>query len=115
MHICLRILVNSCKYAFLLQKIFSLRQGLIFEGRTTQELTQQGCWRDLCLRNRFDIFQELQQAVGFGMFRTVLRHLLQQGFCLTLDNSQFEKHGCIEHGVGILLIGEDPLVFTSTD
>ena len=47
------------------------------------------------------------------MFRTILRHLFQQGFCLTLDNSQFEKHGCIEHGVGILLIGEDPLVLTS--
>ena len=58
--------------------------------------------------------QELQQAVGLGMFRHVLGHLFQQGLGLTLDDRQFEEHGGVEHSVGIFLIGEYPLVLAGT-
>ena len=49
------------------------------------------------------------------MFGTVLWNRLKQWFCLTLDDSQLEKHGGIEHRIGILLEGEYPLILTSTD
>ena len=49
------------------------------------------------------------------MLRTVLRNLLQQRFCLTLDDRQLKEHRCIKHRIGILLEGEDPLVFSRTD
>ena len=46
------------------------------------------------------------------MLLAILRNLLQQRFCLHLDNRQFIKHRRVEHGIGILLIWEYPLVLT---
>lgn len=61
-----------------------------------------------------DVSQELAQAVGLGIFGAVLGDLFKQWFCLALDDGKLEEHGAVEHGVSILLEGEDPFVFTGT-
>ena len=82
----------------------------IFERASAQKLAQEAGRGNVIIGHRREIAEELEQAVGLGMFLTVLGHLLQQRFGLGPDDGKLEEHGRVEHRIGILLIGEYPLV-----
>lgn len=84
------------------------------ERAATQELSQEGGWWQIIIRYSLEILQELQQAVSLSKFLTILRHLLEQRFCLHLENRQLIEHRRIQHGIGILLEWENPLVLSGS-
>ena len=84
------------------------------ERTSAKKLAQQRRGRQIVERNALEILQELQQSVSLSILVAVFGHLLQQRFCLHLENSQLVEHGRIEHGIGILLERENPLVLAST-
>ena len=66
-------------------------------------------------RHGGEIAKELAQAISFGILGAIFGHLFEQGLGLRLDNGQLEKHGRIEHGICMFLIGEYPFGFARTN
>jgi hypothetical protein len=58
--------------------------------------------------------QEAQQAVCLAILLAVLGDLLQQRFCLCLNDGKLKEHGCVYHRIGILLEWEYPFVLSCT-
>ena len=58
---------------------------------------------------------ELQQAVGFGIFWTVFWHSSQNRFGMAAQDCELDVECTVKHGVGILLIGQNPSFFALAD
>ena len=56
--------------------------------------------------------EELQQAVGIGVLRTVLGHGGEDDLGMGAEDGKLDVEGGVEHDVGGLLIWEDPLVLS---
>ena len=63
---------------------------LIAEGRTADELTQEGCRRNIFLGDRNEVLEELQQSMRLRVFLAELRYLLQYRFGVTFEYGEFE-------------------------
>ena len=83
----------------------------ILEAASAQEFTQQRGWRYFLVLYGGEVFDELQQAVGFGILGAVARYAVQYRLGVAAQHGQFEEKGRIEHHVRIFLIGENPFVF----
>ena len=59
--------------------------------------------------------EELQQPISLSILHAVLRNLFQERDGLLANDSQFEDHGSVEHGIGLLLVREYPAVLAPTD
>ena len=88
--------------------------GLVSEGATAKEFTDEACWWEGFVGDGGYVFEEFEQTVGFAVFFTVLGHELKERFGLLLDDGEFEEHCCVKHHISILLIGKYPLIFTVT-
>ena len=82
----------------------------VFERTASEEFSKQRRRRKLSVRQRADVLEELEQPVCLRIFGNIFGNLLKYGFCLRLYNRKLEKHCRVEHHVGILLVGEYPLV-----
>ena len=87
--------------------------GLVSEGATAKEFTDEACWWEGFVGDGGYVFEEFEQTVGFAVFFTVLGHELKERFGLLLDDGEFEEHGSVEHYVGVFLVGEYPFVLSS--
>ena len=86
--------------------------GLVSEGATAKEFTDEACWWEGFVGDGRYVFEEFEQTVGFAVFFTVLGHELKERFGLLLDDGEFEEHGSVEHYVGVFLVGEYPFAFS---
>ena len=62
-----------------------------------------------------EITEKLAQTIGFGIFVAVFGHLLEQRFGLRFEDGQLEKHGRVEHDIGIFLVRKYPFVLSGTN
>ena len=76
---------------------------LIAEGRATDELTKEGCRRNLTFRYWYEILQEFQQPMGFRIFLAELRNLLQDRFSMAFEHRELEDQGRVEHDIRFFL------------
>ena len=58
---------------------------------------------------------EFQEAVGFAVFGAVLRDGPEDQFGVGVEYGEFHQVGGVEHHIGVLLIGIDPLLFGAAD
>ena len=65
----------------------------VLEGAAAQEFTQQRGGGQALGGDGVNVLQEFAQAVGFGVFRLRLRHLLQQRHGLLAQGGQFKQQG----------------------
>lgn len=62
----------------------------VFEAAATQEFPQQGCQRDFLVLYRCEVFDELHEPVGFGVFGAVARHAGKYGFRMAAQYGKLE-------------------------
>ena len=61
-----------------------------------------------------EVFEEFEEAVGFGVFLAILWHISKDWLSMFAEYGKLEKQCGIEHHIGILLIWEYPTLFTTT-
>ena len=81
--------------------------GLVKETAATEEFTHDAGGRDVGGLNGFDDVNEVEQPLGFGMFRAVLRNFFQLWCSVEFQYAQLIKQGGIKHHVGLFLERED--------
>ena len=64
---------------------------------------------------RGEVAQEFPQTTGFGIFGITLVHLFQDGHDLVANDTKFVEQGRVECGIGVFLIGGNPLFLSSVD
>lgn len=66
------------------------RVELVFKTTTTQELAKEWGWRYLIVVNRYEIFEEFEHAVCFGILFTKLWYVGKDRFSMFAEHSQFK-------------------------
>ena len=88
---------------------------LVLEAAAADELAHDGGWWNLLVADGQEVMDELQQAVGFCVFRTVLGYAGEYQFGVDAQHGELDVQGRVEHHVGRLLIGEYPLFLSLAD
>ena len=81
------------------------------ESAAAQKLSEQRGRGEGIGPDGHDIVEKFAQTVGLGVLRRAFGHHLEQGQGLAAQAGELKEQGTIEHDVGVLLIGEDPLAF----
>lgn len=63
---------------------------LIFEAAAAKELAQKACGWDLTVGDGVEVAEETEQTVCLGIFRHVVRHLLQYRLGKVLHDAKLE-------------------------
>ena len=87
---------------------------LVFKFTAADELAQNRGARDVLFGNHLEISQEFQQAVSFGELDAVFGHGGQNRDGILFKHTHLADERGVEHGIGILLEGEDVAVFATT-
>ena len=75
----------------------------ITERRTTDELAQERCRRNLFLGDRNKVLEELKQTMRLGIFLAELRYFRQDRLRMTFQYRELEDQGRVEHHICFFL------------
>ena len=78
----------------------------------SEELAHDAGVGDVFVADGEEVVEELQQAVGIGVLRTVLGHGGEDDLGMGAEDGKLDVEGGVEHDVGGLLIWEDPLILS---
>ena len=71
----------------------TLRKACLFEAAASDEAAEQGSGRNLLVRYGDEIVQEVHQAMGFAVLRTVLGHGREYALCMIAQHREFHQVG----------------------